>query len=721
MSTSIITPGRGQGALEFPAVDANSRRTSSKVQKIPFERRLFRTLFRKQVGLTISFLVLMALGIALLAIWPRSYSSTAMLTVDSSKLDHMSIIGKTQSVQRMHEEEVNSVLAMLNSRKMKELVTDRLGKSTILKEESPATLGDRAKQLINGTKVLVSKCLGLYENYSDREHAIITLDKNVEIKSKRRSSIIEVRAISNSPESAQEIANTFIEEFIAYHTALHTSDKKIEFHKKEVARLTDQIGSLDKQITDFKNENAMLDFAGDRTQLIQSLGKIKTAVLENEQQVESAQAGLEKLTSDFDQIPETVSQSQTINSTAGTARDRMREQLYRLEIDANLTTSMFTDSHPKVVAIKNQLKEAQKVFNNQAGTNDSETKAMNPLKQKTEALVLQKQMALRELERKGKMLADQVRRLEDQSVVFNQRETQLNALERERKTIEKNRQLAITRLEQERVFEGMKQKENSAIIVAQPANKIEKAFSPSKRLGFLGVSLFSLFMVGSCALIFSKLDDQICSEEDITSVLGMRVLALVDTPKQVENLFGFEDLTQISRKLNFENEDQCSVALVHVSKQHSELDESFVNDFADQLDHKVLHLDLNRKDENADAGDVQNKQLTELIQPTDVENLSRIHGKDLVKAVWEQRRNLHAMFDGFDLICLSAGQLDSAGLRSSIASRSDSTIVVVESGTSLADLQNALNRLNLVGANVGGVILINENDPIPNWLLRLVA
>ena len=721
MGTSIIETNHETNGFGFSTTESNFNQVHSTNQRIPFFKRFLRTTFRNCIGFLTLFFVLMALGISLLAIWPRSYRSTALLTVDSSRLDHMSIIGKTQNVQKLHEEEVNSVLAMLNSRKMQELVVDRLGDSKALVEEQPWSLGRGVKNLMGGAKELASKCFGLHEDYSDREYAINKLIKNVEIKSKRRSSIIEVLAISDSPESAQEVASTYVEEFIAFHSRLHTSDKKIAFHRTEVESLSENVRSLDKQITDFKNENAMLDFAGDRSQLLQSLGKMKAAILENEQQIESSRVGLEILKSEFELIPETVTQSRTTNATSGTARDRMREKLYLLEIDANEATSRYTDSHPKSLAIKRQLEEARKVFSEQDGTNDSETKAMNPFKLQTEAVVLQKETALRGLESKGKLLTEQVKRLEKKSIIFNLRENQLNALQRERETVETNLQLAIARLEKERVFEGMKQEENAAIIVAQPASRIERVYSPSKRMGFLGVTLLSLFSVGSLALFLSKMDDKICIEEDVNFVLGVDVVSQVPTKRQMGDLFSLEDLSRISRRLGLETDEQFFLALVHVGGQHSTLDGDLVSAFSNLLWRKVLHFDLDRSPESTSIETSDNTQLACLTPSVDVDNVARICGKNHLKSVWKQTSDLHDLFADFDLICLSAGQLDSAGLRSSIASKSDSTLVIVESGTDMSDLRDSIERLGSIGANIGGVILVNPNDPVPSWLKRLVG
>ena len=98
--------------------------------------RILEFIYRFRFTWIISSILAVVTVLLLLIVLPRKYFSEAKLIVrvgrESVGLDPTVTTSQTLMLQKSQEEEINSALAVLSSRKIKELVVESLGVETIL-------------------------------------------------------------------------------------------------------------------------------------------------------------------------------------------------------------------------------------------------------------------------------------------------------------------------------------------------------------------------------------------------------------------------------------------------------------------------------------------------------------------------------------------------------------------------------------------------------------
>ena len=145
---------------------------------------------------------------------------------ESVALDPTATTSQTLMLQKTQEEEVNSALDLLRSRRIAERTVDKLGAENINRrcpsQQADPSSSTRCPSLCNPWLLCPQDdfhhllyATGIKEDLSERELAIMELTKHLEITAERRSAVVSIEAFSKTPEMAQAIAQTVGEEFIS--------------------------------------------------------------------------------------------------------------------------------------------------------------------------------------------------------------------------------------------------------------------------------------------------------------------------------------------------------------------------------------------------------------------------------------------------------------------------------------------------------------------------
>jgi polysaccharide chain length determinant protein (PEP-CTERM system associated) len=145
---------------------------------------------------------------------------------------------------------------------------------------------------------------------------------------------------------AQRLANDFIEEHIA--SRVRTSQKSLEFIDAELNRLSDQIGGIEKQISDLKaaNSGTLPEDMGANQRLMERLANSLAAARREAAAARSDEAFFR-------------SQSATARELVGRSsdsRDTPESRMRMLELSlADFKSRGLTDKHPDVISTRKEL------------------------------------------------------------------------------------------------------------------------------------------------------------------------------------------------------------------------------------------------------------------------------------------------------------------------------------------------------------------------------
>ena len=197
----------------------------------------------------------------------------------------------------------------------------------------------------------------------------------------------------------------------------------------------------------------------------------------------------------------------------------------------------YSDSHPLVQAIKQQVEEAQKIVDARSEHETETTEDVNPihrdlsleLKQQ-QNIVAGYQSRLAELEKQKGLVQADLR-------TTNQCEVTLDQLERQTELARSKYFQYSHNLEDSRISTELENERISNVSIAQAATLAENPVSPPKPLVIIATLV--LATAGTAALVFvsENLNDRLRTEGEVEEALGVPVLATIPDGRHARRVF----------------------------------------------------------------------------------------------------------------------------------------------------------------------------------------
>lgn len=429
-------------------------------------------------GFFVAGMLLVAFG---LWVAPRTYESEAKLFVrvgrESITVDPTATVGQTISVYDSRESEINSVLEVIQSRVILDRALDHLGIDAILPGHS--------------------------DSAASRESAIRALNQSLEISRGRKSSVITVRSRASSPELAQKIATAVLDAFQQVHMQVNRTDGSYEFFVKQADILADRLAESSQELSDTKNVVGVVTVDVQHKTLQEQITAIETARVTAESELGASEAKVVALREKLASLPPRLVtlERQQPNLSA----DATRLKLDELKIREQDLLSKFTELHPQVMAVQQQIAEAEGLLAQQRPHRTETTSANNPAYQQMEVALLTEESLAASLRAKVRSLHEQSQRLGDKLKQLNDHEGLITRLEKEVELLQLNYRAYSEKLEQARIDQALEQQLISNVNVAQPPTYISKPIAPAK----LPIVVLGFFVSALGAVCFPYLAEQV--------------------------------------------------------------------------------------------------------------------------------------------------------------------------------------------------------------------
>lgn len=467
---------------------------------------------------------------------PRSYSSEAKLFVrvgrETVTLDPTATTGQTISIYEARETELNSALDILSSRAIHEMVVDRLGAAVVLgKARLPAqtldpqpdpvrvaasrstaqeiaakpapvrsqrmprtrAISDEAVVTENATSASRSSeqepvtVMGSGPSPVDqttRETAVQNLARMVSVAQGKKSGVITVTANAESPELAQRILQTTIDSFRVQHLRMNHTAGSYEFFVEQVAEGKRQLSRASEELRQAKDRLGISSIEGQRKLLQDQLGALATARLEASSLLATSEATGKELRKGLNRIPALLVSQETTGLMAD-GRDRTRQALAELELREQQLLVKYTEVHPEVVSIRQQIARARALLQSPPGDTASRTRTPNPVAQQLEIRIAEEE-ARREASRaRSEILMADTRAVQSRLETLNASEGEIQRLEKQVETLQASLKSYTEKTEQARINQRLEEERISNINVVQPPTLSSKANSPNGKTVFL--------------------------------------------------------------------------------------------------------------------------------------------------------------------------------------------------------------------------------------------
>jgi uncharacterized protein involved in exopolysaccharide biosynthesis len=469
------------------------------------------------------FVVALAAVVAGVLLAPREYASEARLFLrvgrESVALDPTATMGEKISINDTRVNEINSALEMLRSRELIAHVVDRLGPDIFL--YPPAIPEGEAKASAEPSQfaaawtatVKVLESIGALDPVDRQERAILALGQSLQAYVPRNTNLLAVSCRSSTPENAQQIVETVVACFAEMHAQAHRTPHSHDFFVEQSDKLRDQIQADNEELSRRKNELGLVSLQGQRTLLESERSQVQQQLTAAAGQLAASRAKVQSLESSYEDLPrQEVTEKVDVPNLA---IDNMRQLLYQLEIQERESSTLLAENHPKLVSIRQQLKDVKAILAAQTSTREQTTTATTPARQPLQVALLLEESEVKSWEAKVQSLQADEARIAADMKNFNNQQIEIERLERDLALAEADYRSYAVRREQARIDQVLAAEQISNLNVVQTPTLVRKPVSPKKLLT-ISLGLVAALCGATClAVVSARLDRSFDNAADL--------------------------------------------------------------------------------------------------------------------------------------------------------------------------------------------------------------
>lgn len=453
----------------------------------------------KQVVFVIAGIALATLAVILF--YPRTYQSNAQLLVRVGR-EHVrpgptaDAAGNGVAMQLTRENEIETAIGVMRSRSVLEEVVDDVGVDVIQDGYLPGDESASGPGLIKRVLGSVVGILSSIDPVTDRERAIRNLGKELHIANYGKASVVSIYYTTKSPDAAQRIVQSWVDTYLRKHAEFHTTSGSYAFFQQEESTLKKQLEATYSQLREAKTKFGLLTVHGQQQLLEGRAASIRDALVEARSAKSASESRLAALGSLLENT-EDRTLTEEVSGKANEAHDSMRAQLFGLEVLERELAAKYKFDHPRLLAVRNQLDEAQSIVKKQDVDRNEVSSDINPTHQRLEQEFVLESAALKSLATRLESLQEQREDLEEEIKELNLTESEIADLNRRVAVLEQRYSSHSRRLDQARLDDALQQKSITSVNVVQPATLEERPVTPNKLIAlFLGFVASLATLVG---------------------------------------------------------------------------------------------------------------------------------------------------------------------------------------------------------------------------------
>lgn len=470
---------------------------------------VFRSVCRRIPSILVTTALVTVAVIAVLVVWPNQYRSEGMMYVRLGRgalgADPTTKSNNAVSMQESRTAEVISIGEMVGSREIAERAVDRIGVGHI---NAPRTWIDRTQvavgDFMESDNRLVSwlpksnKAVGdlstdEVDAQLEREAAIRAVLKCVNIGIAKNGYTITVSGLDDDPLLIQQIVQAVMDEFGSYHVEAHQNEGSQHFFEQQAAESLDLAMKARRQLQTTRNEMGWLSAASAEETLSARLIDLESALNAAESELAQADSTANELRRQLAGTEQWVPTETTLG-IANAAGDKLRSQLYDVQVQDGQALARVSPAHPRYRMLKQKMADSEKIALEERADRSERTEAINPVYQELETqLETIRAKAVGLQSRRDAVLA-RLSQTQRDIQRLNGDMTKMAELTWEAELAEQTYRDHARSLEEARVNSELDRRNMSDVSVIQPASLNLKKSGPPRGLlalvgAFLGLSL----------------------------------------------------------------------------------------------------------------------------------------------------------------------------------------------------------------------------------------
>jgi uncharacterized protein involved in exopolysaccharide biosynthesis len=478
-------------------------------------RDVVNILFRHKLIICATFLTV-ALGTAVVTfLMPNEYESRMKILVKNTRSDVPITPERTNgstgnfSENDVSENQINSEIELLTSEDLLKQVATECG--------------------LYGGGASISSQLGLKETPRSQaaqiEEASQQLAKDLVITPVKKSSLIEVKYTSRSPEKAAAVLRKVQDLYLEKHLKLHRPPGTYDFFKTQADQSESQLQDAEKQLSGFQQSMNVVSLTQQKDQTVQKLTEAKSKLLETQTFLREVTDRIAKVQQQLQTLaPRVVTQSRALPNQY--SAERLNTLIVELQ---NRRTQLLTKFRPEdrlVKEVDQQIKTTRAALEKASKETATEQSTdLNPLRQTLEAELARGRVDQAGATGRHEMLAGQVQQYEAQLSRLEGITAEYENLNRKVKESADNYQLYKKKEEEARITDELDQNKITNVSVAEAPIQPQLPVKPNRPMNLiLGVFLGVLLSLGS-VVVAEFVRDTVLTPRELEVLTGKRVLA----------------------------------------------------------------------------------------------------------------------------------------------------------------------------------------------------
>jgi len=324
-------------------------------------------------------------------------------------------------------------------------------------------------------------------------------DHSLSAKAVKNSEVIEISYEARSASLAQEVLTWYISAYQQKHVEVFAVPMAA-FLNTELEGLDNHLGSVEKEIADYRVAHSLYGADDDHKQLLDRRSTLATAAAQVRSHAVELQARLGELKTTLAATPQTTkTYSESEQSDALT---KAQSQLLDLQVQEKQLSERYKDDSVPVQTVKSQIATVQKFLSGQKSQFVGRVRTgRNPLYDELLTEIARAQVELGPAQARAAELDDEVAKIDQQLDGMEQAQVHIDQLTRDRDTTAASLKLYRERQQQAQLQEAMDQQR---IVNIRQIESPTTSQSGPKLILYLGIGLaFGLFLAAAAlALIF---------------------------------------------------------------------------------------------------------------------------------------------------------------------------------------------------------------------------
>ena len=202
--------------------------------------------------------------------------------------------------------------------------------------------------------------------------------KYLDIKNTKGTNLIEVAALGDTPEEAQRISQTVVDNFLIMQTDMNqqTQSLLMKFLDDRISGTKRDAEAAEEKLAAFSREHKMYSPSDQAKAAIEQMAAYDKAIGEVKVAATSARASLDVAN---EKLGEQKSASKAYNISDNTTVQKIRDQIVAKRVQIVGLEQNYTDIHPSVQQARKELEQLQNLLNSEVVASvESNTTTLNP-------------------------------------------------------------------------------------------------------------------------------------------------------------------------------------------------------------------------------------------------------------------------------------------------------------------------------------------------------